>query len=75
MTDEEIALSAEGTLEETGANGSAYRLRFVAHDRDAFELFYDVMANPVLWFVQHVWALKHDPDDDLTRAWYDGSSS
>ena len=73
MTDEEVALSAEGGLEETGVDGSPYRLRFVAHDRRAFELFYNVIANPVLWFVQHgLWALKRDPDADLTKAWSDG---
>ena len=33
-------------------------------------LFYDVVANPVLWFVQHgLWELKHDPDADLTGPW------
>jgi len=32
-----------------------------------------VLANPVLWFVQHrLWALKHDPRADLGAAWEDG---
>jgi trehalose 6-phosphate synthase len=32
-----------------------------------------VLANPVLWFVQHrLWALKRDPDADLTVPWEHG---
>jgi trehalose 6-phosphate synthase len=32
-----------------------------------------VVANPVLWFVQHgLWELKRDPDADLTVPWRDG---
>ena len=35
--------------------------------------FYGVVANPVLWFVQHgLWDLKHDPDADLGEAWAHG---
>jgi trehalose 6-phosphate synthase len=73
MTDEERTLAGAGTIDETAADGSPFRLRFVAHDPRAYELFYDVVANPVLWFVQHgLWALKHDPDADLTTPWREG---
>jgi trehalose 6-phosphate synthase len=73
MTDEERALAEAGTIDETAADGSPFRLRFVAHDPRAYELFYNVVANPVLWFVQHgLWTLKHDPEADLTTPWRDG---
>ena len=73
MTDAETALAAGGARDETGSDGSPFRLRFVAHDPRAFGLFYDVMANPVLWFVQHgLWALKQDPEADLSEAWSAG---
>ena len=73
MTDDERALAREGTFEETAANGSPFRLRFVAHDPEAYELYYNLVANPVLWFVHHgLWALRHDADADLIGPWRDG---
>ena len=54
---------AQGARTERSAAGSPFRLRLVAHDPDVYRLFYDVVANPVLWFVQHgLWDLKHDPE-------------
>lgn len=73
ISEEDRAVAAEGTVEETGAAGSTYRLRLVAHRPSAYDLFYNVIANPVLWFVQHgLWELKHDPRDDLGCAWDEG---
>jgi trehalose 6-phosphate synthase len=66
--DREVA--SEGVREERSEAGSPFRLRLVAHDPAEYELFYAVLANPVLWFVQHdLWDLKRDPDADLTSAW------
>ena len=32
-----------------------------------------MIANPVLWFVQHgLWERKHDPERDLVPAWDEG---
>jgi trehalose 6-phosphate synthase len=73
MTEAESALATDGVREETGNDGSSFRLRFVVHEPQAFRLFYDVIANPVLWFAQHgLWALKQDPDADLSEAWSAG---
>jgi trehalose 6-phosphate synthase len=75
MTEEDRAVAAEAggsTFEETGGDGSTYRLRLVAHDQDAFERFYNVFANPTLWFLQHdLWVLLRPPadDPDLRAAW------
>ncbi|HEY2326252.1 MAG TPA: trehalose-6-phosphate synthase [Gaiellaceae bacterium] len=46
----------------------------VAHDADAYRGYYDVIANPLLWFVQHeLWGLATKPElDDATHAaWHD----
>ena len=73
MSDEERAIAASGPIEETATDGSRYRLRLVAHDPGTYELFYNVAANPALWFVQHgLWELKRDPDADLTLPWNTG---
>ena len=72
-TAEERMLAASGPLDEVARDGSAYRLRFVDHDPAAYDLFYNVVANPALWFVQHdLWDLKRDPGADLMRAWEQG---
>jgi trehalose 6-phosphate synthase len=73
LTDEDRAVAAAGTVDETARDGSSYRLRLVAHEPIAYDLYYTVVANPALWFVQHgLWELKSDPDQDLTGPWEDG---
>ncbi len=43
-------------------------MRLVAHDPAAYDLYYNVAANPSLWFVQHgLWELKHAPGVDAER--------
>ena len=69
----ERELAAAGPRVERSAAGSSFRLRLVAHDPVAYEQFYGVVANPVLWFVQHaLWDLKRDPEADLDRPWRHG---
>jgi trehalose 6-phosphate synthase len=73
LSEEDRAVAADGPLVETAQDGSRYRLRLVAHPPHAYDLYYNVVANPALWFVQHgLWERKHDPDADLSRAWEDG---
>jgi trehalose 6-phosphate synthase len=73
MTDAERDLAAGGLLAQRASRGSGFGLRLVAHDPEVYERFYGVIANPVLWFVQHrLWSLKHDPEADLTVAWRHG---
>ena len=77
MTEEDhaVAAKADEAVEETAADGSPYRLRLVAHDRQAYDWYYNVVSNPVLWFAQHyLWGLATSPDVDegLHRAWEDG---
>jgi trehalose 6-phosphate synthase len=77
MTDEDRAVAAEtdGAVEETLGDGAPYRLRFVAHDERAYDGFYNIVANPTLWFVQHyLWGLAEEPvlDHTFHCAWEDG---
>ncbi|MGI9112782.1 MAG: alpha,alpha-trehalose-phosphate synthase (UDP-forming) [Gaiellaceae bacterium] len=70
---EDRALAAGGAFEETASDGSRYRLRLVAHEPAAYELYYNVVANPTLWFIQHgLWSLKQDPGVGLEEAWSTG---
>jgi trehalose 6-phosphate synthase len=77
MTDEDRAVAAEhaGSFVEETADGASYRLRLVVHDPAAYHRFYNVFANPTLWFVQHyLWGLGSAPDFDpaLHEAWEGG---
>ena len=73
VTDEERRVAAEGIVEERSADGSWYRLHLVAHDPRAYDLYYNVVANPTLWFVQHgLWELKDAPGTGLDAAWDEG---
>jgi trehalose 6-phosphate synthase len=69
--DREVAEA--GPRDVLTASGAPLRLHLVAHAPEAYRLFYTVVANPVLWFVQHgLWALKHDPHAELTTPWERG---
>ena len=73
LSDEDRAVAAEGAVEETARDGSSYRLRLVAHRPSSYDLYYNVVANPALWFVQHgLWGRKQNPDHDLGCAWEEG---
>jgi trehalose 6-phosphate synthase len=77
MTGEDRAVAAErsGSFVEETAGGASYRLRLVAHDPATYDRFYNVLANPTLWFLQHyLWGLGSAPDFDprLHEAWSDG---
>ncbi|HEU0251294.1 MAG TPA: trehalose-6-phosphate synthase, partial [Solirubrobacteraceae bacterium] len=44
-------------------DGGEYRVRLVASDPEAYDRFYNVFANPMLWFIQHyLWDLSNAPD-------------
>jgi trehalose 6-phosphate synthase len=56
-------------LEEAGGGafplglGEDTRGRFVAIDPDVYHAYYNVIANPMLWFIQHyLWDLSNAPD-------------
>jgi trehalose 6-phosphate synthase len=71
--EEDRAVAAEGTRDETSRDGSPYRLRLVAHAPSVYDAYYNVVANPTLWFVQHgLWERKHDPGADFSDPWEHG---
>jgi trehalose 6-phosphate synthase len=77
MSEEDRAVAAErgGSFVEQTADGAPYRLRLVSHDPAAYDRFYNVLANPTLWFLQHyLWGLGSAPDFDPTlhEAWREG---
>jgi len=78
MSDEDRAVAAEAggqAIEETARDGSPYRLRFVCADPAAYDWYYNVVANPTLWFIQHyLWELAYTPQVDvgLNHAWEEG---
>jgi trehalose 6-phosphate synthase len=43
--------------------GGEYQVRLVASEPGAYDRFYNVFANPMLWFIQHyLWDLSNAPD-------------
>jgi trehalose 6-phosphate synthase len=77
MTPEDRVAAREhdGSFDELARDGSPYQLRLVAHDPQAYDWFYNVVANPTLWFLHHyLWDLAQNPNVDhgLHHAWDGG---
>ena len=65
MTDEDLAVSREAGGEPVTQelDGVTYEVVLVESDSEAYDRFYSVIANPVLWFIQHyLWDLSNAPD-------------
>jgi trehalose 6-phosphate synthase len=65
MTAEDAEASDEhgGRSFSCELEGTTYRIRLVESDPEAYERFYSVFANPMLWFIQHyLWDLSNAPD-------------
>ena len=65
MTDEDIAVSEEagGSTAKIAIDGIDYRVQMVGSDPAAYDRFYNVIANPIIWFIQHyLWDLSNAPD-------------
>ncbi len=64
MTDEDVEISREsdGAI-DISLGGIDYQVCFVESDAEAYDRFYNTIANPVLWFIQHyLWDLSNAPD-------------
>ena len=51
------------------------RLHYATPTREQYEMYYSVISNPVLWFIQHyLWDLGNEPviDERVHQAWADG---
>src|SRR5918992_1799194 len=65
MTPEDIEVSRShgGKSFDCMVDETEYRLRLVESDPEAYDQFYNVVANPLLWFIQHyLWDLSNAPD-------------
>ena len=66
MTDEDAEVAArEGgrPFEVEAPEGGKYHIRLISSDPEAYNGFYNVIANPMLWFIQHyLWDLSNAPD-------------
>jgi trehalose 6-phosphate synthase len=66
MTDADARRAREAggrpfTVESAG--GKEFHVRLVESDPAAYDRFYNVVANPMLWFIQHyLWDLSNAPD-------------
>jgi len=65
LSDEDAAVAREhgGKAFDHGEGAGSLRLRMLELDPEARHKFYAVIANPLLWFVQHhLWDLGRSPD-------------
>jgi trehalose 6-phosphate synthase len=66
MTDEDVAAAERANgrpFPVTTPDGDEYRVKLVSSDQEAYDGFYNIIANPMLWFIQHyLWDLSNAPD-------------
>jgi trehalose 6-phosphate synthase len=70
LTEEDQAVAEDGPVSEENLT-----LQLVVHDREEYDRYYNVFANPALWFIQHyLWGLALAPDVDrnIRLAWESG---
>jgi trehalose 6-phosphate synthase len=74
--DREVAMRhPRSPVQITGDDGRTYRVGFVMPDEEAYDLYYNNISNPLLWFIQHyLWDLSYSPivDEETDRAWREG---
>src|ERR687893_1016801 len=65
MTEADVEASRRhgGGSFDCRVDDTTYRVRLVESDPAAYDQFYNVVANPMLWFIQHyLWDLSNAPD-------------
>ncbi len=66
MTDEDVEVADRHSGQPFPVRteeGHEYRVKLVASSPDAYDGFYNIIANPMLWFIQHyLWDLSNAPD-------------
>jgi len=77
QSDRVLAARADnsGTAWLQSEDGTKFGVAFVDSGDEAYDLYYNVISNPLLWFIQHyLWDLSREPNVDSTieRAWTDG---
>ena len=65
MTDGDVrkARECDGRPFSVDTPSGEFEVRFVESESEAYDRFYNVVANPLLWFIQHyLWDLSNAPD-------------
>ncbi|MDQ6820921.1 MAG: trehalose-6-phosphate synthase [Actinomycetota bacterium] len=66
MTDQDVEAARQNDgrpFSVSAPGGGNYLVKLVASDPDAYDRFYNIIANPMLWFIQHyLWDLSNAPD-------------
>jgi trehalose 6-phosphate synthase len=65
MSEEDVEAAREhgGRSFDVTLDDATYRVRLVESEPEAYDGFYNVVANPLLWFIQHyLWDLSNAPD-------------
>jgi len=71
----DVARQNGETLITPGGKSSDFRVRFVTPDHDTYHKYYNVISNPLLWFLQHyLWETSRAPDitEETWDAWING---
>ena len=67
LTDEDAEVAEQGPYRDGDLT-----VRLVVHDREEYDRYYNVFANPTLWFIHHyLWGLASEPsvDRNVRLAW------
>lgn len=73
--DVEMSRSCGGVRLGMPVDDPQYCVKFILPDPEQFRLYYDVISNTLLWFMQHyMWDIhdKPDIDQDVYYAWNEG---
>jgi trehalose 6-phosphate synthase len=73
--DRRVAREHRGSAVEVEEDGCKYQLRFIELPASVYHGYYNVIANPLLWFLQHyMWDTPREPriGRDEWRAWREG---
>src|SRR3954449_11524563 len=66
MTDQDVEVAREHDgrpFEVEAPEGGSFRVKFIESEDEAYDRFYNIIANPMLWFIQHyLWDLSNAPD-------------
>jgi trehalose 6-phosphate synthase len=61
--DVEVSRRHDGGVFEVVLDDTRYHVKLVESNPEAYDRFYNVVANPMLWFIQHyLWDLSNAPD-------------
>ncbi|HEY6537501.1 MAG TPA: trehalose-6-phosphate synthase [Candidatus Dormibacteraeota bacterium] len=65
----------DGVVAVEADDGSKFRIGYIHPEPEAYDLYYNEISNPLLWFIQHyLWDLGREPilDSRTEHAWRDG---